>query len=69
VVADIRRKRLSNLQQWSEHSDGYPTFQDLLDSCIFCDDGKVTNPVSVTELTAHAWVAAAEIYLHCRFYR
>lgn len=33
------------------------------------EDGTVTDPAAVTELTAYAWVPAADIYLHCRLYR
>lgn len=62
-------ERLVNFRQWSDLSDGYATRQELLDSCKLDSDGKVDCPAKVTELTAETWVAAAQIYLQCRFFR
>ncbi|KAK4185040.1 fungal-specific transcription factor domain-containing protein [Podospora australis] len=63
------RKRLKSLRQWCEGSDGYDSADKLLESCILDDNGKVNDALKVVELSAHAWVPAAEIYLHCRVYR
>jgi hypothetical protein len=62
-------QRLVNFRQWSDLSEGYETQQELLDSCKLNSDGKVDCPAKVTELTAETWVAAAQIYLQCRFFR
>ena len=67
--ADRLLKRLKNFWQWSDLSPGHATTQDLFDSCVLDEQGKVSDRATVTQLTAHAWVPAAEIYLHCRFYR
>lgn len=60
---------LTNFRQTSDLSLGYPTTEALLRSCDLDENGKVTDIVKVTELTAEAWVATAKIYLLCRFFR
>jgi hypothetical protein len=60
---------LINFRQFSDLSKGYETRKALLDSCKLNSDGKVDCPAKVTELTAETWVAAAQIYLYCRFFR
>ncbi|KAL1835889.1 hypothetical protein VTJ49DRAFT_5910 [Mycothermus thermophilus] len=70
TAASVLRKKLRNFWQWSEHSQGYSSSEELFDSCTNLDEnGHVTDAVKVTELSAHAWVPAAEIYLHCRVFR
>ncbi|PGH15722.1 hypothetical protein AJ80_05430 [Polytolypa hystricis UAMH7299] len=61
--------RLAKLCQWSELSEGYETPEELFDSCTLDANGHVQTIVKVTELTAEAWRAAAQIYLQCRFFR
>lgn len=61
-------ERLTNFRQWSDLSPGYATTKELLESCEF-EDGLVTCPAKVTDLTGESWVAAAQIYLQCRFFR
>lgn len=63
------KQRLKNFWQWSSLSPGHSTFEELIGSCVFEEDGTVNDPIMVTELTAHSYVLAAEIYLHCRVYR
>jgi hypothetical protein len=63
------RDKLADLRQWSSLSQGHDSTAKLMESCLLGEDGKVSDPVSVTELSAHAWVPAAEIYLHCRVFR
>ncbi|CAP65460.1 uncharacterized protein PODANS_6_9613 [Podospora anserina S mat+] len=60
---------LSNFRQWSALSNGYNTFQELLDSCELNDKGKVNTEAKVTELIGESYVAAAQIYLQCRVFR
>jgi hypothetical protein len=67
--AEEIEQRLIDFRQFSELSEGYETRQALLDSCELNWDGKVNSSVKVTELTAETWVAAAQIYLSCRFFR
>jgi hypothetical protein len=67
--AEVIKQRLINFRQFSELSEGYETRKALLDSCKLNSDGKVDSSVKVTELTAETWVAAAQIYLYCRFFR
>ncbi|KFY16397.1 hypothetical protein V492_01382 [Pseudogymnoascus sp. VKM F-4246] len=62
-------KRLKDFRQWSEFSDGYQSSEDLLASCDLDANGKVNCPAKVTELTGETWVAAIQIYLHCRLFR
>ncbi|KFY34675.1 hypothetical protein V494_06556 [Pseudogymnoascus sp. VKM F-4513 (FW-928)] len=62
-------KRLKNFHQWSEFSDGYRYSEDLSASCDLDANGKVNCPAKVTELTGETWVAAIQIYLHCRLFR
>ncbi|KAH0559375.1 hypothetical protein GP486_004109 [Trichoglossum hirsutum] len=64
--AEKIEKILDGFRQWSDLSEGYASVEALLDSC---GEGKVECPTKITELTGEAWVAAAQIYLHCRFYR
>jgi hypothetical protein len=67
--ADRLAKRLQNFWQWSTLSHGHQTYEELIASNKLGEDGKVCDPAAVTELTAYAWVPAAEIYLNCRVYR
>jgi len=67
--AEKIKERLHNFYQWSDLSLGYKSTEELLSSCDLDDFGKVTTATKVTELTGEAWVAAAQIYLYCRFYR
>jgi hypothetical protein len=67
--AEEIERRLIDFRQFSDLSDDYTTRQALLDSCRLNFDGKVDCPAKVTELTAETWVAAAQIYLYCRFFR
>ncbi|KAF2970095.1 hypothetical protein GQX73_g3416 [Xylaria multiplex] len=68
-AADAILNQLANFRQTSELSQGYETTKELLDACLLDNDGKVQCAIKITELTAATWVQAAEIYLHCRFYR
>ncbi|CAG5153244.1 uncharacterized protein ALTATR162_LOCUS3096 [Alternaria atra] len=61
--------RLEKLQQWSDLSIGFPSCTALLNACDLDKDGKVESEIRVTELTGETWRVAAQIYLHCRFYR
>lgn len=38
-------------------------------SCVLDKDGKLDDPVKVTDVSAYAWVPATEMYLHMRVYR
>jgi hypothetical protein len=67
--AEEIERRLIDFRQFSDFSDGCETRQALLDSCSLNSDGKVDCQAKVTELTAETWVAAAQIYLYCRFFR
>ena len=67
--AEEIEQRLIDFYQFSDLSKDYKTRQALLDSCRLNFDGKVGCPAKVTELTAETWVAAAQIYLYCRFFR
>jgi hypothetical protein len=69
VGGERLRTKLVNFRQHSELSHGYPTSAELFASCKTDDDGKVTTATEVTELTGETWVAAAQIYLECRFFR
>ena len=69
IAAVKLKERLQNLWQWSDLSLGHASADELLASCVLDEKGQVNDPVKVTELSAHAWVPAAEIYLHCRVYR
>lgn len=62
-------EKLVGFRQWSEISAGFPSEQELLDSCVLNENGQVSTKAEVTDLTAQAWVSAAQIYLQCRFYR
>ncbi|KAK0703672.1 fungal-specific transcription factor domain-containing protein [Lasiosphaeria miniovina] len=61
--------RLANFWQWSDASPGHPSTAALMESCVLDKDGKVSDSVRVTELSAHSWIPAAEIYLHMRVFR
>lgn len=61
--------RLATFWQWSTLSEGHRTYEEIMASWKLGEDGTVTDPAAVTELTAYAWVPAADIYLHCRLYR
>jgi hypothetical protein len=67
--AQALKRRLKNFHQWSELSDGYGSAEELLRSCVLNSDGLVESATTVTELTAEAWVQAAQLYLQCRFFR
>jgi len=60
---------LTNFRQWSQLSCGSMTGEELLASCKLNDKGEVDCPIKITELGGEAWVAAAQIYLQCRFFR
>ncbi|EXJ92219.1 hypothetical protein A1O3_00769 [Capronia epimyces CBS 606.96] len=60
---------LESFRQRSRLSEGYPTTQELLDSCELDEDGKVNSATKVTELSGECWVYTAKIYLQCRFFR
>lgn len=60
---------LDSFRQRSELSEGYATTAALLESCKLDENGKVFTPIKVTELSGEAWLCAAKIYLHCRFFR
>ncbi|EZF24706.1 hypothetical protein H112_02812 [Trichophyton rubrum D6] len=68
-AAKVISKGLKTFHQWSELSDGYPSAEELLRSCDLDKNGKVQTATKVTELTGETWVAAAQIYLHCRLRR
>lgn len=61
--------RLKNFRQWSDLSAGYESAEALFGDCIPDASGKVNSAAKITDLTGHAWLAAAQIYLSCRFYR
>ena len=63
------RKNLSTFRQRSDISEGCGTTAELLGSCKLEDDGKVSSPVKVIELSGECWLCAARIYLDCRFFR
>lgn len=69
IGAENLQRKLVNFHQHSELSPGYRTADDLFASCELDADGKVTTAAKVTELTGETWVAAAQIYLECRFFR
>ena len=62
-------KQLENFSQWSDLSEGHETCEALLTSCVLDGNGKVNSAERVTELVAETYVAAAQIYLQCRFFR
>ncbi|EFR05452.1 hypothetical protein MGYG_08464 [Nannizzia gypsea CBS 118893] len=68
-AAKVISDGLKTFHQWSELSSGYPNAEELLQSCDRDANGKVTTAAKVTELTGETWVAAAQIYLHCRLLR
>lgn len=61
--------RLRNFRQWSDLSDGYDSAEALFADCVTDASGKVDSTARITDLTGQAWLAAAQIYLYCRFYR
>jgi len=63
------RKQLKDFFQWCDLGSGYKTAEDLFNACKLDKDGKVTTALEVTLLIAESYVAAAEIYLFCRFFR
>lgn len=69
VGAKRLQQRLASFHQWSDLSDGYATAEKLLSACDLHENGQVNCPIKITELTGEAWVAAAQIYLQCRFFR
>ena len=62
---------IKTFHQWSELSPDYryESKQQLLDSCILDEDGRVTDAARATLLGAEAHAASIRIYLHCRFLR
>jgi hypothetical protein len=40
-----------------------------MESCELNEDGKVSDPIKVVELTAEAYLASAQVYLQCRLFR
>lgn len=62
-------KKLRNLWQWSDLSEGYSTSEELLASCVLDERGLVTTPTKVTELVGESYAAAAQLYLQCRLFR
>ena len=62
-------ENLNSFRQRSDLSEGYATAAELLASCELDEDGLVSSPAKVTELSGECWVCAAKIYLHCRFFR
>lgn len=69
VAALKIRDRLAKFWQWSDDSFGYPSGDELMESCVLDEEGKIDDPIKVTELSAYSWVPAAEMYLHMRVYR
>jgi transcription factor-like protein len=67
----VLESRLRNFWQWSDLSNGYTTSEELMSSCAanLNEEGKVGTIREVTELTAESFVAAAQIYLHCRLFK
>ncbi|KAH8590662.1 fungal-specific transcription factor domain-containing protein [Bisporella sp. PMI_857] len=68
TVGSAIEEVLSEFRQWSGLSEGCEGAEALFDSCELVD-GKVTTREKVTELIAESYVAAAQIYLHCRLFR
>ena len=69
-VASVLLERLQNFHQWSELSpQGYASTEELFQSCVLDETGKIYSAVTSCELTAESYVATAEIYLHCRLLR
>ena len=62
-------RRLDGFRQWSDLSEGHPSFEELFSRCVLDDKGLVTNATTSTELTAESYLASAKIYLHCRLLR
>lgn len=62
-------RRIQDFWQWSTLSHGHRNYDQLMASCATGDKGTVSDRATVTELTAYAWVPAAEIYLNCRVFR
>ena len=69
VAGKIVEDRLRDFQQWSDLSEGHATAEDLMESCVMDENGKVSCAATVNELTAESYVAMAQIYLHCRLFR
>lgn len=72
LAAERIAKRLNNFHQWSDLSPGYTDLETLIIDCGGCLDAatrKVNDAAMLTDLTGHAWIAAAQIYLQCRLYR
>ena len=72
LAAERIEKRLSSFHQWSDLSPGYPILETLISDCdrfMDTETNKVNDPAMLTDLTGHAWIAAAQIYLQCRLYR
>jgi hypothetical protein len=69
VAALKIRNRLAKFWQWSDGSAGYHCGDELMQSCVLDQEGKINDSVKVTELSAYSWVPAAEMYLHMRVLR
>jgi hypothetical protein len=68
-AGEILVANLTNFRQWSDLSEGFETSEGLMESCELNEDGKVSDPIKVVELTAEAYLASAQIYLQCRLFR
>ncbi|KAF2204245.1 hypothetical protein GQ43DRAFT_365052 [Delitschia confertaspora ATCC 74209] len=64
VLMEILEK-LKNLRQWSTITIGLSS-EEVLCSVHLTEDGKVQDPIDVTQLIAASYVEAAQIYLQCR---
>lgn len=63
---------LDTMWQWTPiASTIHTTSEALLKACreSLNEEGKVASAAAVTELTAASYLAAAQIYLHCRLFR
>ena len=62
-------QRLDGFWQWSELSERPRRLEELFPSCKLDNNGEVSTPAEVTELTGESYVAGAVIYLHCPLLR
>ncbi|KAF1982167.1 hypothetical protein K402DRAFT_424753 [Aulographum hederae CBS 113979] len=63
--------QLVHFKQWSDLSTGHDTPDELLAACEaeLDENGKATTKAMITLLVAESYVAALQIYLHCRLFR
>ena len=68
AVGAALARPLASLRQWSDLSNGFPTSAALIAvaAAELNADQLVTTAERVNELIAESYVAAAQIYLHCR---